>query len=152
MEPHRDVDSLPAVMLLLHLLLVTQPGAGRHWSVSAAHACATPSPVPAAALPITPHVSPELITALSLLATWGRLSLVPAWPGCAARSAAAAWSSLDSRRCQFSLKECVSSDCAGAGAGLAAGRAGARTGRIQLQAVLLDLLLLNQNYEIPNKF
>ena len=36
--------------------------------------------------------------------------------------------------------------------GLAAGRAGARTGRIQLQAVLLDLLLLNQNYEIPNKF
>ena len=76
MAPHRDVDSLPAVMLLLllHLLLVTQPGAGRHWSVSAAHACATPSPAPAAALPITPHVSPELITALSLLATWGRLS------------------------------------------------------------------------------
>ena len=72
--PYRGVDSLPAVMLLLHLLLVTQPGAGRHWSVSAAHACATPSPVPAAALPITPHVSPELITALSLLATWGRLS------------------------------------------------------------------------------
>ena len=66
-------------------------GAGRHWSVSAAHACATPSPaVPAAALPITPHVSPELLTALSLLASCGRLSLVPAWPGCAARSAAAA--------------------------------------------------------------